>query len=133
MNSFINNNLDALGKRFILMTAIMVGIGSMVFANPVTDEAKLSAAEAKVLISQIKADFDIAEDALAFEEDFEFDEMERAFPIKTIKIYDKNDVLLLEAPICRVEQMANKYLRKLINASDFLIEMHRVSYYRLDI
>ena len=133
MDSFINNNFSALKKRFMLVTAIMVGISSMVFANPVTEEAKLSVEEAKALISQVKADFDLAEEALALEEDLVFDEMEKVFPIKTIKIYDKNDVLLLEAPICRIEQMGNKYLRKLINASDFLIEMHKVSYYRLDI
>ncbi|MFT6970669.1 MAG: hypothetical protein ACJAXX_001235, partial [Roseivirga sp.] len=41
--------------------------------------------------------------------------------------------LLLEAPIHTIEQMRNKELRRLVNASDFLTSYNSIYYYQLNI
>ena len=51
-------------------------------------------------------------------------------PIQIIKIYDSNNELLLEVPISKLEQANNKHLKKLLNASDFLIQFSHTKYYR---
>lgn len=131
MDSFINNNIDSYKRRLILVIGVLVGISTMVLAGPVEAD-RLTEGEAQELILKVKGDLNIEEVDTPV---LEFDEEGNILnaPVKTIKIYDKNNVLLLEAPIHKLEEMNNKYLSKLINASDFLIENHNVKYYRLDI
>ena len=102
----------------------------MVLAAPVEELDRLSADEAQALILKVKNDLNIEEVETPV---LEFDEEGNILntPVTTIKIYDDNNVLLLEAPIHKVEEMSNKHLSKLINASDFLIENHNTRYYRL--
>ncbi len=132
MDSFINNNIDSYKRRLILVIGILVGVSAMVFGSPVKEADKLTAGEAQELILKVKSELKIDE---LEEESFEIDEEGNIISpvVQTIKIYDANNVLLLEAPIQKVEAMNNKYLSKLINASDFLIENHNVKYYRLDL
>lgn len=130
MDSIINNNINLIKRRFILAIGILVGISTMALAAPVKDADKLTKGEAKELILKVKDDLNIEEEETPV---LEFDEEGNILstPVKTIKIYDENNVLLLEAPIKKVEELNNKHLSKLINASDFLIENHNTSYYRL--
>ncbi len=129
MNSIINNNINVIKRRFILAIGILVGISTMALATPVKEADRLTKGEANELILQVKDDLNIEEETF----DFEFDEEGNMLsaPVKTIKIYDENNVLLLEAPIKKVEELNNKHLSRLINASDFLIENHNTAYYRL--
>ena len=132
MDSIINNNIDSYKRRLILVIGVLVGISTMVFAGPVKEADKLTEGEAQELILKVKSDLNIEEvetPVLEFDEDGNI----LSNPINTIKIYDANNVLLLEAPIQKVEELNNKYLSKLINASDFLIENHNVKYYRIDL
>lgn len=130
MNTIINNNISLLKRRFILAIGILVGASTMVLANPAEEADRLTKGEANELILQVKDDLNIEEEETF---DFEFDEEGNMLssPVKTIKIYDENNVLLLEAPIKKVEELNNKHLSRLINASDFLIENHNTTYYRL--
>ncbi len=130
MNTIINNNISLLTRRFILAIGILVGVSTMVLATPVEESDRLTKGEANELILQVKDDLNIEEEEIF---DFEFDEEGNMLssPVKTIKIYDENNVLLLEAPIKKVEELNNKHLSRLINASDFLIENHNTTYYRL--
>ncbi len=133
MNSMIINNNDTLKRRFVLAIIFLVGFCTLGFAHTMVEEAKLSKEEAHELIELVKKDLKIEE----YEPEFIFDEeagvlLEQS-PIQVIKIYDINDVLLLEAPITKLRQTQNKHLRKLLNASDFLISFNNSSYYRLDI
>lgn len=132
MNSITLNNLGALKRRLILAIGILVGISTIVLANPVKEEARLSKEEANELICLIKKElkFDTYEPVLVFDEQGMFEE---AKPFQVIKVYDKNDELLLEAPIRKLQESKNKHLRKLLNASDFLTEYEDTKYYRLDI
>ena len=130
MDSILNNNINTLKRRLILMIGILVGISTMVLAAPVEEADRLSADEAQALILKVKNDLNIEEvetPVLEFDEDGNI----LNTPVTTIKIYDDNNVLLLEAPIHKLEEMSNKHLSKLINASDFLIENHNTRYYRL--
>ncbi|GAB5524896.1 MAG: hypothetical protein Roseis2KO_27680 [Roseivirga sp.] len=130
MNTIINNNIDLLKRRFILAIGILVGVSTMVLATPLEEADRLTKGEANELILQVKDDLNIEEEETF---DFEFDEEGNMLnaPVKTIKIYDENNVLLLEAPIKKVEELNNKHLSRLINASDILIEHHNTTYYRL--
>lgn len=130
MNTIINNNISLLKRRFILAIGILVGVSTMVLATPVEEADRLTKGEANELILQVKDDLNIEEEETF---DFEFDEEGNMLssPVKTIKIYDENNVLLLEAPIKKIEELKNKHLSRLINASDFLIENHNTTYYRL--
>lgn len=133
MYSMIINNNDTLKRRFTIAIIFLVGFCTLGFAHSLTDEAKLSKEEAHELIELVKKDLKIEE----YEPQLIFDEeggvlLEQS-PIQVIKIYDTNDVLLLEAPITKLRQAQNKHLRKLLNASDFLISFNNSSYYRLDI
>ena len=132
MDSFINNNIDSYKRRLILVIGILVAVSTMVLAGPVEEAEKLTAGEAKELILKVKSELNLEEVETPV---IEFDDEGNIIsaPIKTIKIYDDNNILLLEAPIQKVEEMKNEYLNKLINASDFLIENHNVKYYRLDL
>jgi len=127
----INNN--TLTKRFILALAFLVGFSTMVLAHSTPELAKLTKEEAHELIALVKEDLKLEE----YEPNYIFDEESGIFqeqsPLKIIKIYDCNDVLLLEAPITKLRQTQNKHLRKLLNASDFLTSFSNASYYRLDI
>lgn len=104
----------------------------MVLANPIEEKARLTKEEASELISTIKKELEVDtyEPVLVFDEDGMFEETE---PLQIIKVYDSNDELLLEAPIRKLQQSKNKHLRKLLNASDFLIQYDNTKYYRLDI
>lgn len=130
MNTIINNNINSIKRRFILAIGILVGISTMVLAASAEEPDRLTKGEANELILQVKDDLNIDEEETF---DFEFDEEGNMLssPVKTIKIYDENNVLLLEAPIKKVEELNNKHLSRLINASDFLIENHNTTYYRL--
>lgn len=130
MNSIINNNINAIRRRFILAIGILVGISTIVLATPVKDGEVLTEGEAKELILQVRDDLNLEEEVTPV---LEFDEEGNIIsaPVKTIKIYDEENVLLLEAPINKIEELNNKHLSKLINASDFLIENHNTVYYRL--
>ena len=131
MDSILNNNINTLKRRVILVIGILAGISTMVLAAPVEAD-RLTEDEAKALILKVKSDLNIEEiemPVLEFDEDGNISDA----PVQTIKIYDDNNVLLLEAPIHKLEQMNNKHLSKLINASDFLIENHNTRYYRLDL
>lgn len=132
MDSFINNNIDTFKRRLILVIGILVGISTLVLASPAKEADRLTEGEAQELILKVKSDLDIEEVNVP---DFQFDDEGNIIskPIKTIKIYDENNILLLEAPIHKVEELNNKALSKLINASDFLIENHNIKYYRLDL
>lgn len=132
MNSIVINDLNALKRRLILAIGIMVGISTMVLANTVEEEARLTKEEATKLISLIKEDLDIKkyEPQYIFDDEGMFTEVK---PLQIIKVYDSNDELLLEAPIVKLQQAKNKHLRKLLNASDFLTEYDNTKYYRLDI
>jgi len=132
MDSIINNNIDSYKRRLILVIGVLVGISTIVLAGPVKEADKLTAGEANELILKVKSELNIEEVETPV---LEFDDEGNIIntPINTIKIYDKNNVLLLEAPIQKVEEMKNEHLNKLINASDFLIENHNVKYYRLDL
>ncbi|MBO3700598.1 hypothetical protein [Roseivirga sp. E12] len=132
MNSIALNNLSTLKRRFVLAIGILVGISTMVLANPIEEKARLTREEANELISVIKEELEIAtyEPALVFDEEGMFEEVQ---PLQIIKVYDNNDELLLEAPIRKLQQSKNKHLRKLLNASDFLTEYENTKYYRLDL
>ena len=132
MDSFINNNIDSYKRRLILVIGILVGISALAFGGTVKEADKLTAGEAQELILKVKGELNIEDvEAPVLEIDDEGNII--STPLKTIKIYDANNVLLLEAPIQKVDAMKNKHLTKLINASDFLIENHNVKYYRLDL
>lgn len=128
----INNN-DTLTRRFLLALAFLVGFSTLALANSTPELDKLSKEEAFKLIELVKEDLKIED----YEPTFIFDEdsgvFEEQSPLKIIKIYDCNDVLLLEAPITKLRQTQNKHLRKLLNASDFLTSFNNASYYRLEI
>ncbi|WP_157716174.1 hypothetical protein [Roseivirga echinicomitans] len=130
MNS-INNTIDNLRRRIPLMICLLIGISTISMASEIADE-KLTRAEAIELISEVKHDLNLKNDC---ELDFVIDDEGniKPSPIKVIKIYDKDNELLLEAPIHTVEQMSNKELRRLVNSSDFLIESYNTFYYRLDL
>ncbi|NVJ46127.1 MAG: hypothetical protein HWE21_15280 [Cytophagia bacterium] len=131
MNSLVINNWNSIKRRLILVVGILVAIGATVFAHEV-EEAKLSEKEAHELIGLIKEELEVEK----YTPTYIFDEegmMEEVSPLSIIKIYDANDVLLLEAPITKLRQYKNKHLRKLLNASDFLTEYGNSKYYRLDI
>lgn len=130
MNSIINNNINTIKRQFILAIGILVGLSTFALAAPVDEADKLTKKEAKELILQVKDDLNIEEDVTP---ELEFDEEGNILssPVKTIKIYDENNVLLLEAPIKKIEELNNEHLSKLIHASDFLIENHNTAYYRL--
>lgn len=117
----------------MLAILFLVGFCTLGFAHTLVEEAKLTKEEAHELIELVKKDLKIEE----YEPVMFFDEesgvlMEEA-PLQVIKIYDTKDVLLLEAPITKLRQTENKHLRKLLNASDYLISFNNASYYRLDI
>lgn len=132
MNSIALNNLSTLKRRFVLAIGILVGISTMVLANPIEEKARLTREEANELISVIKEELEIStyEPVLVFDEEGMFEEVQ---PLQIIKVYDNNDELLLEAPIRKLQQSKNKHLRKLLNASDFLTEYENTKYYRLDL
>ncbi|WP_420385919.1 hypothetical protein [Roseivirga sp.] len=131
MNSIVLNNWNTIRRRLILALGIMVAIGTTVFANDI-DEAKLTKEEAHELVGLIKEELSVEAycPELVFNEEGLMEEVE---PLSIIKIYDANDVLLLEAPITKLRQYKNKHLRKLLNASDYLTEYGNTKYYRLDI
>lgn len=132
MNSLVFNNNYTLKRRFAMIALFLVGISATVLAGPIGDEDKLTKEEAEKLIELVKEDLKIE----AATPEFIFDEeglMEETSPLQIVKIFDKNDVLLLEAPINTLKQTKNKHLRRLLNASDFLIKYNDSSYYRLDI
>lgn len=132
MNSITLNNISTLKRRFILAIGILVGLSTLVLANPIKEEARLSKEEANELICLIKKELkvDSYQPVLVFDEQGMFEE---AKPLQVIKVYDNNDELLLEAPIRKLQESKNKHLRKLLNASDFLTEYEDTKYYRLDI
>jgi len=132
MNSLVFNNNYTLKRRLVMVVLFLVGISATVLATPLGDEDKLTKEEAEKLIELVKEDLEIEAET----PNFVFDEegiMEESSPLQIIKIYDKNDVLLLEAPVSSLKQTKNKHLRRLLNASDFLIKYNDSSYYRLDI
>ena len=108
----------------------MIGISAITMASEMVDE-RLTKKEVVELVTEIKQDLNLCEDKKL---EFEMDEDGNIKPdlIKVIRIYDKNNDLLLEAPIHTLEQMANKQLRTIVNASDFLAESNNVFIYRLD-
>lgn len=132
MNSITLSNIGALKRRLILAIGILVGISTLVLANPLKEEARLSKEEASELICLIKKElqFDSYEPVLVFDEQGMFEE---AKPLQIIKVYGSNGELLLEAPIRKLKESKNKHLRRLLNASDFLTEYEDTKYYRLDI
>ena len=133
MYSMIINNNDTLKRRLVLAVIFLVGFCTLGFAHATLDEAKLTKEEAHKLIELVKKDLKVEE----YEPEMIFDEEAGIFmetsPLQIIKVYDTNNVLLLEAPITKLRQTENKHLRKLLNASDFLISFNNASYYRLDI
>ncbi|TCK99604.1 hypothetical protein EV198_3434 [Roseivirga ehrenbergii] len=86
--------------------------------------------EAFELISELKQELSFTDPALDFVIDDEGNV--KLEMIKMIMIYDKDNNLLLEAPIHTLEQMANKKLRTVVNACDFLAQSNNVLIYRLD-
>ncbi len=131
MNSLVFKDINTINRRLILAIGLMVGLSTLVFANT-NVEAKLTREEASELISLVKEEFELDsyEPVLVFDENGEFKELN---PIQIIKIYDRNNELLLEAPITKIDQSKNKNLKRLLNASDFLTEFSHTKYYRLDI
>lgn len=132
MNSIVSNKWNSMKRRLILALGIMVAIGTTVFAYP-KEEAKLTKEEAQELIKIIKEELDIDQ---TYQPEFIFDEeglMEEVGPLTIIRIFDSKDELLLEAPITKLRQFKNKHLRRLLNASDYLIQYGSTKYYRLDL
>ena len=131
MNSLVIKDINTIKRRLLLVVFVMVGLSTLVFAHTEV-EAKLTRDEVTELISLVKEEFslDSYEPILNFDENGEFEEVN---PIQIIKIYDKNNELLLEAPITKIEQTKNKHLKKLLNASDFLTEFSHTKYYQLDV
>lgn len=131
MNSLVFKDINTINRRLILAIGLMVGLSTLVFANT-NVEVKLTREEASELISLVKEEFELDsyEPVLVFDENGEFKELN---PIQIIKIYDRNNELLLEAPITKIDQSKNKNLKRLLNASDFLTEFSHTKYYRLDI
>ncbi|MGW8124063.1 hypothetical protein ACV07N_15500 [Roseivirga echinicomitans] len=130
MNS-INNTIDILRRRIPLMICLLIGISTSTLASERTDE-ELTRQEAIALACEVRHDLHLNQN---YDLNFVIDDEGNLKPalIKIIKIYDKNNELLLEAPIHTVEQMSNKELRRLVNSSDFLIESYNTFYYRLDL
>ena len=128
MNS-INNTIEILRRRIPLMICLLIGISTMSMAQKIDNE-RLTKEEAFQLISEVKHDLNLMDSAL----DFVIDDEGNVKPelIKMIMIYDRNNNLLLEAPIHTLEQMANKQLRMIVNACDFLAQANNVFIYRLD-
>lgn len=112
------------------MICLLIGISTMSIAQETGNE-RLMKEEAFHLISEIKQDLNLMDTTL----DFVIDDEGNVKPvlIKIIMIYDRNNNLLLEAPIHTLEQMANKQLRTIVNACDFLAESNNVFIYRLDL
>ena len=131
MNSLVFKDINTINRRLILAIGLMVGLSTLVFANT-NVEVKLTREEASEPISLVKEEFELDsyEPVLVFDENGEFKELN---PIQIIKIYDRNNELLLEAPITKIDQSKNKNLKRLLNASDFLTEFSHTKYYRLDI
>lgn len=127
----INNS--TLKRRFILAFAFLVGFCTLALAHSAPNADRLTKKEAHELIELIKKDLKMEDYEPTFIIDEESGLFQEVSPLKVIKIYDSNDVLLLEAPITKLRQTQNKHLRKLLNASDFLISFSNASYYRLDI
>ncbi|WP_157716173.1 hypothetical protein [Roseivirga echinicomitans] len=129
MNS-INNTIDNLGRRIPLMICLFLGISTMSMAQNIDNE-RLTKEEAFQLISEVKHELNLMD----YELDFVVDDQGNVKPelIKMIMIYDGSNNLLLEAPIHTLEQMANKQLRTIVNACDFLAELNNVFIYRLDL
>ncbi|MFY0594364.1 hypothetical protein [Roseivirga sp.] len=132
MNSIINN-LDSLKRKVVLAIGILVGLSTLVLANPIKEEARLTKEEATELILLIKEELKIDEYEAVLVFDEEKGVFEEVKPLQIIKVYDSEDELLLEAPIQKLQESKNKHLRKLLNASDFLTEYENTKYYRLDI
>ncbi|PIQ47442.1 MAG: hypothetical protein COW03_15050 [Cytophagales bacterium CG12_big_fil_rev_8_21_14_0_65_40_12] len=119
-------------RRAGLFAFIILGTSTVSFALPNLEDEKLTKKEAMELVAEVKEDLKIQENPVL---DFIIDEEGNILPtpIKIIRIYDNNDELLLEAPIHTLDQMRNKELRRLVNASDYLTSYNGTFLYQLNI
>jgi hypothetical protein len=119
-------------RRAGLFAIIILGTSTVSFALPNLEDEKLTKEEAMELVAEVKDDLNIQEGPFF---DFIIDEEGNILPtpIKIIRIYDNNNELLLEAPIHTLEQMRNKELRRLVNASDYLTVYNSTYLYQLNI
>lgn len=119
-------------RRAGLFAIIILGTSTVSFALPNVEDEKLTKEEAMELVAEVKEDLKIQENPVL---DFIIDEEGNILPtpIKIIRIYDNNDELLLEAPIHTLDQMRNKELRRLVNASDYLTSYNGTFLYQLNI
>jgi hypothetical protein len=111
---------------------IILGTSTVSFALPNLEDEKLTKEEAMELVAEVKEELNIQESPIL---DFIIDEEGNVhpIPIKIIRIYDNNNELLLEAPIHTLEQMRNKELRRLVNASNYLTAYNSTYLYQLNI
>jgi hypothetical protein len=119
-------------RRAGLFAIIILGTSTVSFSLPNLEDEKLTKEEAMELVAEVKQDLNIQEGPFL---DFIIDEEGNILPtpIKIIRIYDNNYELLLEAPIHTLEQMRNKELRRLVNASDYLTAYNSTYLYQLNI
>ena len=115
-----------------LFAFIILGTSTPSFALPNLEDEKLTKEEAMELVAEVKEDLKNQENPIL---DFIIDEEGNVIqaPIKIIRIYDNNNELLLEAPIHTLDQMRNKELRRLVNASDYLTSYNGTFLYQLNI
>ncbi|MGW8124062.1 hypothetical protein ACV07N_15495 [Roseivirga echinicomitans] len=128
MNS-INNTINILRTRIPLMICLLIGISTTAVAQKIGNE-ELMKEEVLELISEVKHDLNLMDYRLDFVIDDEG--IIKSQLIKIIMIYDKDNNLILEAPIHTLEQMTNMKLRTIVNACDFLAQANNVLIYRLD-
>jgi hypothetical protein len=119
-------------RRAGLFALIMLSAITIAKASSVTEDEKLTKAEAMELAAEVKGELNLQEDNTS-QLIIDSDGNVMREPIKIIRIYDNNNELLLEAPIHTIDQMRNKELRRLVNASDFLTSYHSTYYYQLNI
>jgi hypothetical protein len=119
-------------RRVGLFAFIMLGTSTIANALSTSGDMKLTKAEAMELVAEVKEKFNL-DDSTSREFVIDDEGNVSPAPIKTIRIYDNDNELLLEAPIHTIEQMRNKELRRLVNASDFLTSYNSIYYYQLNI
>lgn len=118
-------------KIVVLLIGISFYTPTLAHSNPFTDI--LTRDDIDVLVDEVKEELE----SKSYEPRLMFDEstgmLEEVMRFKIIKIYDSNDKLLLEAPVNKLRGTRNESLRRLLNASEFLIHFSNTTYYKLDI
>lgn len=113
-----------LNKSISIFLVLMMGVAlTMSYAGPTKKDSVKKTKVNGIIIDEATYDQLEADllDELYFEE-----------TSKTIEVYDLNDNLIYKATIDNEEEIKDEKLQKLIMNSDFLLNINRISYYRLN-